>query len=407
MKVVKRILLVFLILVVLFFLSTFIISRLYNITLIGDKDVYLNINEEYFENGYKATFLNNNIDNIKIEKNIDSSLVGDYKVIYETNFLFYKITTTRNVHVVDKESPILTLKGEKYIYLQENEEYKESGYEATDNVDKDITGKVEIISNIDNKKIGTYEIIYKVKDSSNNETIEKRIVEVIKEGLLTGGISNFWLKGSFDDVILKPDEKEYDYFNDTVFLGDSNTTFLHLKGNFISAKQTWGKNNLNIAHMNNSTFPTHINNQETTLDNALKTYKPKYLIVTTGINADLYMSKDNYLREVEQMINNMKTKYTDTKLIFNAEFPISSRGTLTNTLQNKINEYNYYLVELCHKHKINFINFSDEIRGKDGFADDNYFDFTAETDKGFHLNKAGREKYIDYIKHLNFERSIQ
>ncbi len=407
MKVLRNILITLLILILLFFLSTFILSRLVNITLIGDKDIYLNLNEEYFENGYKASFFGNKIDDIKVDNNINITKMGDYSVKYSTKFMFYNITTIRNVHVVDKESPIITLKGDKYVYLKQNEEYKEDGYEATDNIDNNLTDKVEINSNVDNSKTGLYEITYKVKDSSNNETIEKRQIEVINGGLLTSGISGFWLKGSFDDVILKYDDKEYDYFKDTVFLGDSNTTFLHLKGNFISANQTWGKNNLNIAQINNSTFPTHINKQETTLDNALKTYKPKYLIVTTGINADLYMAKENYLREIEQLINNMKTKYTDTKLIFNAEFPISSKGTLTNTLQNKINEYNYYLVELCHKHKINFINFSDEIRGEDGYADDKYFDFTVETDKGFHLNKAGREKYIDYIKHLDFERSIQ
>ena len=407
MKILKKIFIVLLILVVLFFLTTFILSRLVNITLIGDKDIYLNLNEEYFENGYKANFFGNNIDNITVESNIDNTKMGDYNVKYSTHFLFYKITATRNVYVTDKESPIITLKGEKYTYLKENEEYKEVGYEATDNIDGDITSNVEVTSNLDNTKIGTYEITYKVKDNCNNETVEKRQIEVIKEGLLTSGINNFWLKGSFDDVILKYDDKEYDYFKDTVFLGDSNTTFLYLKGNFISASQTWGKNNLNIAHMNNSTFPTLINKQETTLNNALNTYKPKYLIVTTGINADLYMSKENYLREIETMINNMKTKHKDTKLIFNGEFPISKNGTLTNTLQNKINEYNYYLVELCHKHKINFINFSDEIRGSDGYANDSFFDFTVETDKGFHLNKAGREKYIDYIKHLDFERSIQ
>ena len=407
MKVVKKLLIAILVIISLFFLTTFILSKLHIITLIGDNDIYLNINEEYFENGYKASFLGNKIDNIIVENNIDKTKIGDYKVSYKTKFLFYNIETIRKVHIVDKESPILTLKGDNYIYLKENEEYKDEGYEATDNVDGDITDKVEVISNVDNTKIGVYEIIYKVKDSSNNETVLKKQVEVIKEGLLTNGINNFWLKGSFDDVILKYDNKEYDYFKDTIFLGDSNTTFLHLKGNFISAKQTWGKNNLNIAQMNNSTFTTHINKQESTLENALNTYKPKYLIVTTGINADLYMSKDNYFKEIEQLIQTMKTKHQDTKLIFNAEFPISSKGTLTNTLQNKINEYNYYLVELCHKHKINFINFSDEIRGEDGYANDNYFDFTVETDKGFHLNKAGREKYIDYIKHLDFERSIQ
>ena len=53
-----------------------------------------------------------------------------------------------------------------YIY----EEYQEPGYKALDNIDGDITNKVKIDSNVNNKQPGTYTITYSVTDSSGNKT---------------------------------------------------------------------------------------------------------------------------------------------------------------------------------------------------------------------------------------------
>ncbi|MBR1416692.1 MAG: DUF5011 domain-containing protein [Bacilli bacterium] len=407
MKVVKRVIIIGVLIIIIALLATFIFSRFYKITLIGDQDIYLNIGSEYFENGYKATLFNNNYTNVKVTNNIDTSKIGDYYVKYSIKFLFYDINVKRNVHVVDKESPIITLNGDKHIYLNEHQKFEDPGFSATDNIDGDLTASVIIDSSVNEKSTGVYEVTYKVSDSSKNESIVKREVEVIKDGLLTTDVDKFWLKGSFEDVILKYEENAYDYFDNTIFLGDSNTTFLHLKGNFISAKQTWGKNNLNIAQINSSVFTTFVNRNDSTLENAINLYKPKYLIISTGINAPLYMRKENYISETEKFIKYMRENHSDITILFTATFPITTTGSLNISLQKKINEYNYYLVEICHKYKVNFINFSDEVRGEDGYANASYFDCVEENDCGFHLNKAGREKYIDYIKHLNFERSIQ
>ena len=61
-----------------------------------------------------------------------------------------------------------------YIY----EEYQEPGYKALDNIDGDITNKVKIDSNVNNKQPGTYTITYSVTDSSGNKTESIRHVTV-------------------------------------------------------------------------------------------------------------------------------------------------------------------------------------------------------------------------------------
>ena len=393
-----------LIMIAIFLVTFFSMNFLFNIILIGDKDIYLNVNSSYFENGYKATFFGKKL-KVDVKNNIDNTSLGDYKVTYTANLLNFKKSVIRNVHVVDNEKPVITLNGDNIIYLNKDSKYEEPGYEITDNYDKDINSKIKVTNNIDETKAGKYEVVYEAIDSSKNKAKVVRTVEVLDDSALTSSIKDFTLKGLFTKTTLTYEENEYNYFNDTIFLGDSNTSFLYLKGKHISAYQTWARNNLNIAQMNSSTFETYENRQNTVLNDALTKYKPKYLIVCPGINAGLYMQKDVFLRELQKFYDNIKLNYKDTKIIFSAIFPIND-GTLNKASQKNINILNYYLARFCYENNINFIDFTNEIKDNEGYADVSLFECTDELNCNFHLNEEGRNKYIDYIKHLDLGKVV-
>lgn len=395
----------FLLIIIAIFLVTFFsMNFLFNIILIGDKDIYLNVNSSYFENGYKATFFGKKL-KVDVKNNIDNTSLGDYKVTYTANLLNFKKSVIRNIHVVDNEKPVITLNGDNIIYLNKDSKYEEPGYEITDNYDKDINSKIKVTNNIDETKAGKYEVVYEAIDSSKNKAKVVRNVEVLDDSALTSSIKDFTLKGLFTKTTLTYEENEYNYFNDTIFLGDSNTSFLYLKGKHISAYQTWARNNLNIAQMNSSTFETYENRQNTVLNDALTKYKPKYLIVCPGINAGLYMQKDVFVRELQKFYDNIKLNYKDTKIIFSAIFPIND-GTLNKASQKNINILNYYLARFCYENNINFIDFTNEIKDNEGYADVSLFECTDELNCNFHLNEEGRNKYIDYIKHLDLGKVV-
>ena len=398
---------IFILLIILSILLSVYIICLVNIriVLIGDKDIYINYNDNYFENGYKASFFNKPLKKIKISNNINTELLGDYKVNYTYQFLFNKVSITRNVHVSDLENPVITLKGEDTLYIEKYSEYKDPGFEAFDNYDGDLTESVTIESDVLTDEIGKYTIKYMVSDSSNNSSKKERTIEVVENNALTGAVSNFTLKGYFTDTILEYSNKEYDYLKDTIFLGDSNVTFLHIFGKHLTAEQTWGKNNLTLTQMNNSTFTTFVNKKESTLSDAINNYHPKYIIISPGIFTILYTKKEDYFKELEILIERFKTEFTSTKLIFTAVFPIYE-GSISESVQKRINEYNYYLAKICHENDIKMINFADEVKSENGVASRDYFMCNDVNDCGFHLNEAGRIKYLDYIKHLDFERSI-
>ena len=392
--------------IAIFFIGSFLISNLYTVKIIGDSDVYVNVDGDYFENGYKAYFGNKVFDEVVIHSNVNTKKVGDYQVYYNIPFLFFNRYAVRNVHVVDKENPKLVLKGNSYIYLNKNQDYIEEGFSAVDNVDGDLTKLVKVDSNLNSNEVGNYKISYRIADSSGNISTAERSVEVINSNILSSSIAEFRFKGQFRDVILDYDDQEYDYLKNAVFLGDSNTVFLNTKGNYLPSHQIWGQFNLNIAQINHSTFMTYYDGMVMNLKSAMEKYHPKYLIVSLGINTANYMEKDDVIREIDYYIEYMQKNYKDTKLFFSSTVPVREFGTASGIYSmDRINKYNYYTVQECHKYGIKFINFTDEIKNAKGFGDDRYLYCSAENDCGFHLSDEGKTKYIQYLKHLNFERN--
>ena len=109
---------------------------------------------------------------------VNTKKIGDYTLTYIAKYKKVSKKVSRVVKVVDKTSPTITLVGEA-VDIQVGNEFVDPGYKAEDNYDGDITSKVETNNNIDINTIGTYEVTYKVVDSSKNEATAKRVVNVI------------------------------------------------------------------------------------------------------------------------------------------------------------------------------------------------------------------------------------
>lgn len=152
--------------------------------LIGNLEIN-NCSKSYQEEGY-AAFDNYDGDlTQKVEKEIK-----DGKIIYRVKDSSNNITTKeRTFSNIDKEGPVIKLKGSS-VNLKINNKYVEQGYTVTDNCDDDLTSKVEITNNININKEGTYEVIYKVKDKSGNESKEVRKVTVYTPKKCFSSVSN-------------------------------------------------------------------------------------------------------------------------------------------------------------------------------------------------------------------------
>ena len=126
-------------------------------------NIILEYKEKYKEPGFTAQKLGKNLKNkVKISNNINNKKLGTYKVTYKLKCNNINYKKERKVIVKDTKKPTITLEGKKETDVCPETKYKEEGYRAYDNYDKDITKKVKTKEEKD-------KITYIVKDSSNNE----------------------------------------------------------------------------------------------------------------------------------------------------------------------------------------------------------------------------------------------
>ena len=162
----------------LLFVNVHGLSSKIKVKLNGKSNETIEVLKDYKDKGITATYDNKKISNIKMSGKVNTKKIGDYTLTYIAKYKKVSKKVSRVVKVVDKTSPTITLVGEA-VDIQVGNEFVDPGYKAEDNYDGDITSKVETNNNIDINTIGTYEVTYKVVDSSKNEATAKRVVNVI------------------------------------------------------------------------------------------------------------------------------------------------------------------------------------------------------------------------------------
>lgn len=138
--------------------------------LIGDYVLNLELGSEYYEYGARVIYNGTDISNsLNIDSSmVDMNVVGEYKVKYMVEIDNTYEYIYRVVKVRENIKPEIILKGDSVIYVSLGDKYIEPGYIVSDNHDMDIDKRVNITSYLDASKLGEYQIIYKVVDSSGN-----------------------------------------------------------------------------------------------------------------------------------------------------------------------------------------------------------------------------------------------
>ncbi|GEM_PF-1421369 len=372
---------------------------------IDDSEDPININSNYKDLGFRAYYYGKEIKENKIVlTNLDVTKIGDYVIEYQVKKWFFTKRVYKNISVQDLEGPTIELNGSDLIYIPVNAEFVDPKYTVYDNVDGEISpNKVNKTGYVNTKIAKEYILTYSVQDKAGNIGEATRKVVVTDNDYLNCDVDKFWLDKIYSGVILKPQSEEIDYFDDVVMIGDCNTYFLYSYSRLIKAEQCWGKSNLNISEINNSTFKTFVDAADRTFDEAMEKFKPKYLIVNPGLGSPLFMNDTElFQKEITKFIDHMEEKYPDTVFVFSAIMPLTD-GQLPKTFQKKINTYNYLLAEICYNRGVKIMNFADTVRGKDGYGiKENYiFSETDVNDRGFHFEEKTRSKLVEYIKHID------
>ena len=239
------ILLLFLISLTLFFSKKNIL--LTEFSLKGEPVETMYINEKYEEKGYIAkSYIFDISKSVKVKSNVDPSKYGEYKVTYtiRNKFLNMNKTLERVVKVIDNVPPVLTVESKDYVKSNLYEEYNIPSYNATDNMDGDITDKVKIDNNINNSVEGEYKISFEIEDSSGNK-VKKNITVLVEPKYKHSKI-----------VVDKGDQMMYYYEDDElIFASDVVTGY----GYDTPLGEYYINNKLYSAHLKGDDYETDVN----------------------------------------------------------------------------------------------------------------------------------------------------
>jgi len=173
--------------------------------LIGPEILYVDVNSDYVEYGIKVLYNGLDIsDKVIIDDSlIDTTKLGNYRVKYSIDISDNLEHVYREVRVIDKSSPVISLKGDDKLYILLGGNYIESGYTVNDNYDTDLLDKVDVIGSVDTSKEGEYLLKYRVVDSSGNFNEATRKVIVRKPDITVVDQKENLLRAT------KFDEKKY------------------------------------------------------------------------------------------------------------------------------------------------------------------------------------------------------
>ncbi|MCK5862054.1 MAG: DUF5011 domain-containing protein [Candidatus Hydrogenedentes bacterium] len=158
------------------------------LTLLGDLAIRVEWNGTYVEPGWTATddCDGNLTDNVVVEGTVDTSTLGTYTLRYTvTSAAGNSISDTRTVRVEDSVIPEITLLGNTPMTVICGGVFTEPGATATDNHDGIITSQIQKTGTVNVRLPAFYTLYYSVTDSSGNEAVTTRTVEVTSDTIPT------------------------------------------------------------------------------------------------------------------------------------------------------------------------------------------------------------------------------
>lgn len=151
------------------------------ITLNGDNPIIIGKGKTFADPGVTATDdVDGDItDKVTVTGQIDVNTLGEYQIVYAVSDLAgNQAEVSRTVKVVDKTIPVITILGDNPLTIEQGSVFTDPGVSVTDDVDGDLTEKVNITGKVDVNTTGEYTLVYSVSDAAGNLAEATRTVKV-------------------------------------------------------------------------------------------------------------------------------------------------------------------------------------------------------------------------------------
>ena len=201
-----------------------------------------------------------------------------------------------------------------------------------------------------------------------------------------------------------------DYIDSMIFVGESTTAHLRSRGVLGGGKNTtqvWSdSSNTMMLDLNilQKKIEYPVSGVEMTIPEAAAIAKPRYIVLSFGVNGIYGFAKNHDLYRVSygRLIDAIHTSSPETVVLLQTVYPVATGQTSFNDDAGVINGYidqlNQMLPDIAEEHDAYVVDTASCLADTRGFLNSSY----AESD-GLHLNESAYHAILNYLRTHSYE----
>ena len=185
-----------------------------------------------------------------------------------------------------------------------------------------------------------------------------------------------------------------DYFDNTLFLGDSRTVALSSNG-FIKSQNTFAVNGISHVTFLTQQFTDSVTGVTGDIFSIVKQRKPDRIYVALGVNGVAYIDKNTFLDKYEQLIDGLMKASPESKIIIQCILPVNEEnytGGNPNLNNKNIDAMNAELLNLAERKEIYYLDLSYILKNENNSLASIY-----DNGDGLHFSFTGYSAVYDGI----------
>ncbi len=226
------------------------------------------------------------------------------------------------------------------------------------------------------------------------KSLAEIITYVDSLGIDFNDLASFEIPEALSDAVL--DETAHagnGYLDNTVYIGDSITLYMH-RYSSLSSDNIYGIGSITPKEAAQDTLVTLSDGTPATFAQAMGEHRPRRVVLTIGTNSMLMSSMD-YLTYFDQLIRDIQKASPDTQIIVQSTSPLTAKyeANMRSLTNRAINRANLLLCGLCLYDDVYFLNSAEALKDEHGQLDVQY-----DLGEGYgHINAAAYAVWEEYL----------
>lgn len=196
-------------------------------------------------------------------------------------------------------------------------------------------------------------------------------------------------------VLGETEDMGQEYVDKFIFLGDSTTYGLGHYG-VVDKNQVWTppSGTLTLSFWSVAAILYPDTGSEVLIPEAVEAKKPEYMLITLGVNGVSFMEEEYFKEEYTNLVNAVKEKSPDTKIILNSIYPVAMSYKYIRDISNeKITAANEWIKKVAEDTGVKYLDSASVLVGQNGFLPENL-----QNGDGLHLTEESFNLVIDYLR---------